>query len=194
MRRTGRRPVLLAVGVTLVGLAVWLGVAPDGQLFPRLPTAGVTVEAPSGTAVSWGMALPRPRTGQVVLEAIRPLDVSGLDILGVHVCHVTEGAIQGPEKTIGSEGVEVFVYDCALLVTRSWPPVGVALEPVLGTVLDAETGSDVFMIVGARRTSGVGEPATIGAIELTYRRGGRPGSVTFPWFLRLVDALVDPSP
>jgi hypothetical protein len=190
----------VVVGIGLGGLAVWLGaLSSDAGPFPQLPRAGIagmTVELKPGMAGTWGMALPRPESGSVVLEAIEPLDVSGFDVLGVRLCHVSDSGAERPATTIGSEGVEVLVYDCNLGFTRSWPPVGVTLESVKGTRLHAHEGPDAFMIIGVRRVVAPGESARIDAVRLVYRLAGRSGSVVLPWFLEAVDpgSRLSPSP
>ncbi len=160
---------LLAVGlVVAVAGSVGSGGPADGPL-PVSGEAGIVVHLNSGALATWGMAFSGDAGGEIVLEAIEPVSVSGVEVLGISVCRWS----MAPE----SDGT---YRDCAPAAAYAWPPSGVSLNPVAGAVLAADSNPSVSMVIGVKVES-PGERAGIHGIRIVYASHGRTYETVEPW-------------
>lgn len=178
-RNRTRGAVAIAFGALLVGLAmrqflVGGGLPADGP-YPRTDPAGVDFELVPGASATWGLGLPGSTRGPVVLQAIEPLGVEGIDVLGVAVCHWS-----------GVPDAEGIYNDCAPIASRTWPPAGATLVDVAGTVVEPGNRPFVSAVIGVRRQPTAVE-SRIAAIRIVYVADGTTYEVVEPWSLGLVD-------
>jgi hypothetical protein len=165
--------VLLVVGLALSQAGGAGSRYPTNGPLPLLDGAGIEIPAAAGTLLSWGMSLPGDPGGEIVLEAIEPVSVQGVEVLETWVC-----------RWSGVPDADGIYNDCAPASSRTWPPPDVVLTPVAGTVLAADTMPFVSMVIGVRVES-PGEGAGIDGIRIVYTSNGRTYEVVEQWELRV---------
>lgn len=169
-------PLVVAALLVVAGLAARQaglgGRSSDGPL-PLLDGAGIEIHAAAGSTASWGMGLPLVPAGDVVLEAIEPVSVRGVEVLATAVC-----------RWSGIPDAEGIYNDCAPVASLTWPPPDVVLQPVAGTVLPTHGMSFVSMVIGVRVAS-PGDGAGIEGVRIVYTSGGRTYEVVEPWSLEI---------
>lgn len=107
-----------------------------------------------------------------VLNLVEPLNVEGLDVLGVRTC---SGATPAGED---------FLH-CAPLNSSGWPPPDVTAREVAGTLIDRTPNSSVGVLIGLRRQPAA-SVGTISGVRIVYTVDGTTYEVVQPWSLRLV--------
>lgn len=148
-----------ALGLSLVTLAAILAVAAsvvwgyrqDGPI--RFDgAAGVKWSVARATAFSWTMPLPpNPTSDDITIEAIDPVGIEGLEVLGVAVA-----------------------YGCGLPTTiTGYPPDRVMTRTVEGAMLlaDADPCDVPTAVIGLRRVTGAASGA-IDGLRLRYESSG----------------------
>jgi hypothetical protein len=128
--------VVVAATAIGVGLAALLltrsGYEPGGPIASTRETS-VTTHARPGASMTWGTVLPEnPTRADIVIESIEPsAPVSGLTILGIGVSDPRRGAVG---------------------TAAGYPPPGIAVVDVAGTVMTPRSGPSPFVqvVVGVR--------------------------------------------
>lgn len=179
-----RRAAVLAAAVALIVVAVvagkiWLdGKTSSGPLtITGKATWGIPLE--DGQTATWGMPLPeldQPAT----LQAVEPLGVNGIDVLGVTAC---------VGSTLQSDGSHLHCAPNAY----GWPPAGVSTQPIAGTAFASNPSDTPGVLIGVRRTSN-GRTGTIGSLRITYVVDGRTYVAVEPWSLELTLPEASPAP
>jgi hypothetical protein len=159
-----------AVGVALVALVILRAIAPppSGGPYAGLDAYDVRVPVPAGGVVTWGSVLPPNWTTEAVaIEAVEPVNVRGLEVLGIVM---SDPAVP---PSIG--------------VVDGFSPPAIHAQPVAGTVIPPHTanGIDRQVLVGVRRTDG--GTAAIDGLRVRYRHGGDRFEDVLPYTLQLVD-------
>jgi hypothetical protein len=130
----------------------------------------IAFSLPAGVGATWGMVLPRnPTLADIVLRQIDPVDVVGLDVIGI--------GVNDPE-VVGQ-----------IANAFGFPPAGVPVSPPDGVILP-RVGSahpELQVMVGIRLKADAGH-GTIGGLRVRYATPQGSYEVTLPWS---VD--VDPS-
>jgi hypothetical protein len=134
----------------------------------------ITYELDAGQSTTWGMPLDGALGKVVVLNLIEPLNVEGLDVVGIQTCS-------------GWAPVDGDLLHCAPLNSSGWPPDGVAVHEVAGTVIGGTPDSSVGVLIGLQRQPGA-SIATISGVRVVYTVEGVKYEVLQPWYLQLVPA------
>lgn len=181
MRRL--RIVAAAVATIVVLVAIY-------QAFPHptYPTNGplrvtplisITIPVEPGEVVTWGMPIHLDPPATVVLREVEPLEVVGLDIVGIAACYSPPSpAPDGSWVSCGGTG-------------SGWRAPAGEMAPVDGTlVVPGPPG--VGVLIGVRRSAGA-SVSGFAALRIVYDASGRRFEVTQPWSLVLRDKD-DPPP
>jgi hypothetical protein len=170
MRPRARAAALLALALLFTAV-VWGrgGGEQAGGPLTVSDEAGIVVHLGAGALATWGMGFSGDSGGEIVLKAIEPVSVRGVEVLGVSVCRWR--GVPEPDGTY---------HDCAPVSAYEWPPSGVTLLPVAGTVMAADSRPSVSMVIGVKVES-PGEGMGIQGVRIVYRSHGRTYEAVEPW-------------
>jgi hypothetical protein len=169
----------LAVPLAITATIVVAVIAALALSSPKYRTDGpwtspdrVNVDFPiaANQSATWGMPLPKnPTLSAITIESIEPLDVRGIDVLGVRLGKI--------DATNGSGSI---------VNAPQWPPEGIDTLAVDGVVLPpVGAGSfDLQVLVGVRHEASEAS-GSIGGIRIRYELAGAHYEVLFPWSLGL---------
>ncbi len=163
--------LIVAGGIVTMELNARVGHRTDGPI-QISDEIRITYELEAGPSTTWGMPLDGVLGKVVALKHVEPLDVVGLDVLGVRTC-----------SGVAPAGGD-FLH-CAPLNSGGWPPEGVATREVADTVIDGAPRSSVGILIGLRRQT-TASVATISNVRIVYTTDGDTYEVVQPWSLRLV--------
>lgn len=170
-----------SVAATAVAVLLLLGIY-RASSDPAYPTNGpltatapirITLPLAEGEVATWGMPLSVNLPTTIVLRKVEPLDVVGLDIVGIAACHSPPSpAPDGSWISCGGTGL-------------GWQAPAGEMAPVDGTSVPPGPPG-VGILVGVRRTSGAGVSAFTG-LRIIYDVGSRRFEVKQPWSLVVRD-------
>jgi hypothetical protein len=163
--------VLSVVGVLLLAIAL-MALTGERSAGPLVANAETELAFPLtlGQTATWGSPLPVNRTASdIVLRSIDPIDVSGLDIVGIVMSRPADGV--GVINAIG------------------FPPEGTTPEGVDGFVLRAAGSGDPQpdVLVGVTLATGATE-GRIEGLRVRYVANGHEHDVDLPYALHILAA------
>lgn len=165
------RKLAAALGLALVALTAVLGaMVSEGVVWGYRQdgpiryegAAGVRAPVAAGTTFSWTMGLGQnPTSDDVAIEAIDPVGVTGLEVLGTGIA-----------------------YGCGLpTVATGYPPAGMMVHRAEGTILPARylaCEEIPTAVIGLRRPTGAA-PGAIDGLRLRYVSGGIRYETVLAW-------------
>ncbi|MEO8625610.1 MAG: hypothetical protein ABI452_02820 [Candidatus Limnocylindrales bacterium] len=148
----------------IMAMAGCSGVRQEGPI-QRSAEVGVDMPSRGVLPLTFGMPL-SPTAGPVTLASVELPVVTGLEIVAVKTC-------QGSPWTGDS------FLNCAPTGVV-WPPPGVALGEVAGTLVGAEPQDQGGLLVGARLLPGANW-GQVDGVRITYAYNGITYQVDQPW-------------